>query len=571
MAANSSLCGGDRITGVPDTYSQFAEKVTDFSSQYGGEASIAYTAANLANAISIYPSYGDYTQACVFRTYGPWWKISPSAPTVIRRTPDTFFSTDFIELQFSVPVHPFEIRIYETYNPGAVVRILAVDTVRKRWEILWSGEPTDARRESRIFSPKLMSIPSLTSKIRLELNSKYCTYYTELDAVELIGSLQQMNSVLSVDTKYPAAASKNALEITTERFSDLNLDVRDTDYFSLLPGEIIQLIFSYLDHRSLCQVASVSRLFHKQAYDPLQYTALNLQPYWDKFTDVSLVGLRSRCCQHLQTLNISWCNNITSTEFIGFLKACSSLVDVRLGCCKFVNDNVIKSIATCSKKLKQLDVQCCRNVFNFLPLATNSLELRRLNLYRTNISSKQIVNILKTQTKLQYLNLGSCLNLMSNFDVVAGEIGRNCKSMIGLDFWRMKSLTDSGLNLISENCPHLEDVDLGWCSGVSAAMSDCLANLISRCRKLKKLFLTANRTVSDTELNLIAKYLPDLQQLDILGTSAISTDAVQKVLDECRQLVFLDVSFCAAIDFMQVHSWNSQYPRVDIKKSFQSG
>jgi len=46
-----------------------ALEVTDFSSQYGSETSISYTASNLAGRGNIYPSYGDFTQACVFVSY----------------------------------------------------------------------------------------------------------------------------------------------------------------------------------------------------------------------------------------------------------------------------------------------------------------------------------------------------------------------------------------------------------------------------------------------------------------------------------------------------------------------
>ena len=48
---------------------QFGYAVVDFSSQYGSETSISYTTCNLAGAISIYPNYGDYTQACVFVSF----------------------------------------------------------------------------------------------------------------------------------------------------------------------------------------------------------------------------------------------------------------------------------------------------------------------------------------------------------------------------------------------------------------------------------------------------------------------------------------------------------------------
>lgn len=45
---------------------QYAAEVSDLSSQYGGENSISYTVSNLAGPSSIYPNYGDFTQACVF-------------------------------------------------------------------------------------------------------------------------------------------------------------------------------------------------------------------------------------------------------------------------------------------------------------------------------------------------------------------------------------------------------------------------------------------------------------------------------------------------------------------------
>ena len=44
---------------------QWGKKVIDFSSQYGSSTSISYTASNLAEEASIYPNYGDFTQACV--------------------------------------------------------------------------------------------------------------------------------------------------------------------------------------------------------------------------------------------------------------------------------------------------------------------------------------------------------------------------------------------------------------------------------------------------------------------------------------------------------------------------
>lgn len=50
----------------PITISQYASSVIGFSSQYGREGGQAYVAANLSGGISRYPSYGDFTECCVF-------------------------------------------------------------------------------------------------------------------------------------------------------------------------------------------------------------------------------------------------------------------------------------------------------------------------------------------------------------------------------------------------------------------------------------------------------------------------------------------------------------------------
>ena len=49
---------------------QFVACLRDFSSQYGSESSISYVASNIIGEPKLYPEYGDFTQACVLRTYG---------------------------------------------------------------------------------------------------------------------------------------------------------------------------------------------------------------------------------------------------------------------------------------------------------------------------------------------------------------------------------------------------------------------------------------------------------------------------------------------------------------------
>jgi F-box/leucine-rich repeat protein 4 len=60
----------------PVLVSRFSKEVTDFSSQYGSETSISYTASNLAGRSNIFPAYGDFTQACVFVSFSDMFSLS---------------------------------------------------------------------------------------------------------------------------------------------------------------------------------------------------------------------------------------------------------------------------------------------------------------------------------------------------------------------------------------------------------------------------------------------------------------------------------------------------------------
>ena len=56
--------------------------------------------------------------------------------------------------------------------------------------ILWEskgGQVFKTEQDSRIFSPKLRPVPFPSSVIRLEFIHDEVDYYTELDAVEVIG------------------------------------------------------------------------------------------------------------------------------------------------------------------------------------------------------------------------------------------------------------------------------------------------------------------------------------------------------------------------------------------------
>lgn len=73
---------------------------------------------------------------------------------------DPIVSEDYIVVSFEEAVLATRISIYESFNPGAVVRIWG-GRDGGSWYLLWQGAPQRDRSESRPFSPKLKIIRDL--------------------------------------------------------------------------------------------------------------------------------------------------------------------------------------------------------------------------------------------------------------------------------------------------------------------------------------------------------------------------------------------------------------------------
>lgn len=177
-----------------------------------------------------------------------------------------------------------------------------------------------------------------------------------------------------------------------------------------------------------------------------------------------------------------------------------------------------------------------------------------------------LLSILNFCSELQHLSLGSCV-MIEDYDLIASMMGAKCKKLRSLDLWRCKNITENGIAELASGCQLLEELDLGWCPTLQSS-TGCFANLARKLPNLQKLFLTANRSVCDTDIEELAANCTHLRQLDILGTRMVSPASLRKLLESCKDLSLLDVSFCSQIDNRVVLELNANFPNVFIKKSF---
>ena len=102
--------------------------------------------------------------------------------------------------------------------------------------------------------------------------------------------------------------------------------------------------------------------------------------------------------------------------------------------------------------------------------------------------------------------------------------------------------------------PSLQDLDLGWCVQVNASVDHCIRKLAEGCPKLRKLFLTAHRQTSDSDIEAVSQLGRELLQFNCMGGRSIGREAVIGLARSCPDLKMLDISYCEQLE-------NSEFQR----------
>lgn len=134
--------------------SQWPNEVLDFSDSYG--SSISYSAINICGRPSKFPAYGDFAECFSLRAYGPLNEVDRDFVSNDENS-ETF--QDHVVVKYENYVIPRSIKIYETYNPGTVFRILAYCSTLRQWKVLWQIKQLEpVEKKAREFCPQIKHI-----------------------------------------------------------------------------------------------------------------------------------------------------------------------------------------------------------------------------------------------------------------------------------------------------------------------------------------------------------------------------------------------------------------------------
>jgi hypothetical protein len=187
---------GDKLVQIEKQGRQWASKLIARSSEYNG-----WPATNVLGPSNTYPQYGDINTA---------WAPAKSSGTF-----------EYLELEFTKYMIVSGIEIYETYHPGAVVKISLWR--KNKWTVVYSGESQANKlpAQSRIFAPPLRKTQFATKRVRIDLDTRKSPSWSEIDAVQLIGEFvhaQEEVEAPKIDRKNILATKVRGIGLDLKKF-----------------------------------------------------------------------------------------------------------------------------------------------------------------------------------------------------------------------------------------------------------------------------------------------------------------------------------------------------------------
>eukprot|EP01080_Neovahlkampfia_damariscottae_P005327 gene5327-9136_t len=129
---------------------------------------IGYPTSNLVGKPTTYPEYGDLKTS---------WSPEKTKGTL-----------EWLELHYKYPMIPQKIKVYETYNPGSLVKVSGKNVKTDEWIELWSGEKQKNVGKSIVNEVQFKEVDFKVENIRLEMDCMENKGYYQIDAVQLFSS-----------------------------------------------------------------------------------------------------------------------------------------------------------------------------------------------------------------------------------------------------------------------------------------------------------------------------------------------------------------------------------------------
>ncbi|XP_071571635.1 F-box/LRR-repeat protein 4-like [Temnothorax nylanderi] len=396
----------------------------------------------------------------------------------------------YMDIEFHEAVYPIRVSIYEIYNPGSVIQILAQDSNNNQWIQLWDESSHIVPPTSRLFSPPLPHPCNFKTKLlRLLFKSlNPSESHTKLDAVMLVGTSELILSRNANESLTDLLKRINCMYCPHhEEVHNLTADLKSDAHL-----DIVHLQENFPEYCVICKrkTSYKNNLKHKEVSQ--EAIPGYEQPHGEKNSPHILLKSHSNCVKSMK---------LSSDESKELSRSLSEFPD-----------EILLII------LKNLDLMtlCCLNYVNrrFSDLIQDPRLYTRLNIRNIRIvPDKNIRDIFCYFTpRCKYLR---------QLDLTASNF--NVKDFV-------KFIDNCGRDLT-----HLR---LSRCRLID---SHALLKISEICKNLKELALSHCR-VDDKEFSYLER-LNGLEYLDLFNTH-IETQRLCKILQKNQWMRELHLNMC---------------------------
>lgn len=113
---------------------------------------------------------------------------------------------------------------------------------------------------------------------------------------------------------------------------------------------------------------------------------------------------------------------------------------------------------------------------------------------------------------------------------------------IGLAF--IAGISSSTVEIFASKCHKLKYMNLSYCTNVD---DTAILKIAENCSKLTKLYFDGCENITDAAVLAVSDRLPCLTHIGLSGIGAITSGAVETLTSNCRELKFIDLSYCTNV------------------------
>ncbi|XP_071642290.1 F-box/LRR-repeat protein 4-like isoform X2 [Temnothorax longispinosus] len=450
----------------------------------------------------------------------------------------------YIDIEFHEAVYPVRVCIYEIFNPGSVIQILARDS-NKHWIQLWDESSQIVPPQSRLFSPPLSHPCNFKTKmLRLVFKGSSDKTWTKLDAVMLIGT---SDLILS---RNPNESLSNLLKRINSIYSSHHDDVHNLTADSKSAHlDIVHLQRNFPEYcviykSDIRRISYKNNLKHKKVYQ--EVIPGYEHPLDQRYPRRILLKSNSTCAKSMklssdESKELSRCSLFALPNEI-LLKIFKYLDVVTLCRMNEVNNRRFDSLSRDPLLYTRLNMRYISSdkymCDIFCYITPRCKYLQQLDLTGCNFDVNDFVNFLDncgrrlTHLRLSNCNDGECLN------PVLLKTLETCKNLKELD------LSDSGINdegfSYLEGLNNLEHLNLSH-TGIT---TERLCKILQNNQRIRQLSAGFEDFIDDAILIELENSCHDLEVIDSLLCARRLTSEGINALANCKKLQIVKVDLC---------------------------